>query len=87
MIHMNISLTLPTQKLMGIVKREISKIALFREGDGLMTLLSFSMICLVAAEHSNAQKKDHFLKLALSVILPMVRRKRVFLYSMLHYYG
>lgn len=67
--------TLSPQKLMGIVKREmkISNIASFREGDGLMTLLSFSMICLVAAEHSDAEERDHFLKLALSVILPMVR--------------
>lgn len=64
-----------------------SNIASFREGDGLMTLLSFSMICLVAAEHSDADESDQFLKLALSVILPMVRRKRVFLHFMLHYYG
>lgn len=40
----------------------------------MITLLSFSAISLVAAENSDASEKDRLLKLAMSVILPMVRR-------------
>lgn len=59
------------QKVMGIVKRQSSKIGSFREVDGLMTLLSFSTLCLVAAKHF-FEEKDNLLKLAMSIILPMV---------------
>lgn len=54
--------------------RHASKIAAFKEDEGMITLLSFSAICLVAAENSDASEKDRLLKLAMSVILPMVRR-------------
>jgi hypothetical protein len=63
------------QKIKNVIKRQSSKsssIALFKEDYGLMTLLSFSMMCLVAAEHREKLEKDNLLKLAMSVILPVV---------------
>lgn len=74
------------QKMMSIVKRQRSKIALYKENEGLMTLLSFSTICLVAAEDSDGGEKDRLLKLAMSILLPMVRRWKcsILLLSMLH---
>eukprot|EP00804_Cyclotella_cryptica_P030618 CCRYP_015660-RB/>CCRYP_015660-RB protein AED:0.34 eAED:0.34 QI:350/1/1/1/0.8/0.66/6/1929/1583 len=64
------------QKIRNVIKRHSSKsnsIALFKEDYGLMTLLSFSMMCLVAAEHSERGEKDNLLKLALSVVLPVTQ--------------
>lgn len=66
------------QKIKNVIKRQSSKscsIALFKEDYGLMTLLSFSMMCLLAAGHSEKVEKDNLLKLAMSVILPVVSGK------------
>lgn len=55
--------------------KHASKIAAFKEDEGVITLLSFSAICLVAGENSDdAGEKDCLLRIAMSVILPMVRR-------------
>lgn len=61
------------KKIMSLVKRQNSKIAIYKENEGLMTLLSFSTICLIAAENSDRGEKDRLLKLAMSILLPMVR--------------
>ena len=59
------------KKIVGIANRQSSKIASFKEDDGLMMLLSFATICLVGAEHSD--ERDHFIKQAMSILLPVVR--------------
>ena len=51
---------------------DVRKIGSYRELDGVMALLSYSMLCLVGAEHSEGEDKDEFVKLAMSVILPLV---------------
>lgn len=66
------------KRLISIVKKHTSKIASYREDDGLLILLSFSSICLVTAELSEGQEKDDLIQLALSVILPIVSRECVF---------
>ena len=50
-----------------------SKISTYGEEDGIRALLSFSTLCLIAAEESEGDEKDEFLKLSMSVLLPMVR--------------
>ena len=49
------------------------KIARYGEEDGIRALLSFSTLCLIAAEDSEGKEKDEFVKLSMSILLPMVR--------------
>ena len=60
------------KKISSVIRRHTSKIASFKEDDGIVTLLSFSSICLVAAGHSRREEKDSLMRLAMSVLLPMV---------------
>ena len=48
------------------------KIAFYGEEDGIQALLSFSMLCLLAAKESNGDERDELLKNSFSVLLPMV---------------
>ena len=50
-----------------------SKISLYGEEDGIKALLSFSALCLIAAEESEDDEKDEFVKLSMSILLPLVR--------------
>ncbi|KAL3759192.1 hypothetical protein ACHAWU_001210 [Discostella pseudostelligera] len=45
----------------------------FYEEDGIRALLSYSMLCLLAAEESGGDERDEFLRTSFSVLLPMVR--------------
>ena len=49
------------------------KISMFAEEDGIKALLSFSTLCLHAAEKSEGDEKDEFIKLSFSILLPLVR--------------
>ena len=65
------------QKVMRNMKKQSSdfcKISSYGEADAIMSLLSFSMLCLIAALHSEGVEKDEFVKLSMSVLLPTVRR-------------
>ena len=50
-----------------------TKIALNNEEMGMRALLSFSSLCLIAAEESEGDEKDEYVKLSMSVLLPIVR--------------
>ena len=47
-------------------------IALQSEAVGLRALLSFSLLCLLAAEQTEGDDQDGFVKLAMSILLPAV---------------
>jgi len=48
------------------------KTAFYGEEDGIRALLSYSMLCLLAAEQSGGDERDELLKNSFSVLLPMV---------------
>jgi len=49
------------------------KVSSYGEEDGVSALLSFSTLCLIAAEESEDDVKDEFVKLAMSVLLPLTQ--------------
>ena len=50
-----------------------SKIALNAEEEGIRALLSFSSLCLIVAEESEGDEREEYVKLSVSVLLPIVR--------------
>ncbi len=63
------------QKVMDNLKRKGSEkntIACFGEHDALRIMLSFSNLCLIAAEHNEGDQTNGLLKLSMSVLLPLV---------------
>lgn len=51
---------------------DASKISCNGEEDGIRALLSFSSLCLIIAQESEEGEKNEFVKLAMSVLLPIV---------------
>ena len=49
------------------------KTSMYAEEDGIKALLSFSTLCLSVAEESEGDEKDEYVKLSLSILLPLVR--------------
>lgn len=49
------------------------KVSSYGEEDGINALLSFSTLCLIAAEETEDDVKDDFVKLAMSVLLPLTQ--------------
>ena len=63
------------QKVMGNIEKQSidsKKIQYYGEDDGIKALLSFSSLCLLAAEGSEGDEKDELLGFSLSVLLPIV---------------
>ena len=63
------------QKVMGNIEKQSidsKKIQSYGEDDGIKALLSFSSLCLLAAEGSEGDEKDELLGFSLSVLLPIV---------------
>jgi len=58
----------------------------FYEEDGIRALLSYSMLCLLAAEESGGDERDEFLRTSFSVLLPMVRSDVPILCSRMAYH-
>jgi len=52
---------------------EKNTIACFGEHDALRILLSFSNLSLIAAKHSDEDQKDGFMRLSMSVLLPLTQ--------------
>ncbi len=63
------------QKVMGNIEKQsidTKKIQSYGEDDGIKALLSFSSLCLFAAEGSEGDEKHELLGFSLSVLLPIV---------------
>ena len=50
-----------------------SKISLYGEADGVRALLSFSMLCLIAAKESEGNEREELIRNSMSVLLPMAQ--------------
>jgi len=61
------------QKIIDSAAQQRGKVSTFGEDDGIKSLLSFSMLCLIAADaKKNQNDQGNFLKLSMSILLPIV---------------
>lgn len=61
------------QKIMDSAAQQKGKVSTFGEDDGIKSLLSFSMLCLISADAKKEQNdKGDLLKLSMSILLPIV---------------
>ncbi|KAL9188503.1 hypothetical protein ACHAXT_006881 [Thalassiosira profunda] len=60
-------------KTMGSRGIDPSKIPIYGEENAIRALLLYSMLCLVAAKECEGGEKDEFVKLSMSILLPMTQ--------------